>query len=192
MHRSDLLQKLAVYQKQWPEEQATVLRFIDFVKENSDCFERSLSIGHVTGSAWVVNCSGTHVLLTHHKKLDKWLQLGGHADGDSNILRAALREVQEESGLEAFEPVSQEIFDVDIHQIPARKSDAAHDHHDIRFAVRAVGSDEYIVSDESHDLAWVEIQNLAHFTDEPSMLRMARKWLGNRNTLAGTNDADGI
>lgn len=177
MHRNNLLEKLTLYRAAWPAEQATAQRLVDFVKQHPDCFERSLAVGHVTGSAWVVNQAGTHVLLTHHKKLDKWLQLGGHADGDSNILRAALREVQEESGLTAFEPVSPEIFDIDIHLIPARRSDPAHHHHDIRFAVRAVGSDEYIVSDESHDLAWVGIQNLNRFTDEPSMLRMARKWL---------------
>ena len=177
MHRNDLLEKLTTYHATWPDEQTTAQRLTDFVKQHSDCFERSLAIGHVTGSAWVVNQAETHVLLTHHKKLDKWLQLGGHADGDSDILRAALREVQEESGLTAFETVSPKIFDIDIHLIPARKSDPAHHHHDIRFAVRAVGSDEYIVSDESHDLAWVEIQNLEPFTAEPSMLRMAGKWL---------------
>ncbi len=176
MHRNDLLLKLADYASAWPEEQGTTRRFITFVEAHPDCFERHLSIGHVTGSAWVVNQAGTHVLLTHHKKLNMWLQLGGHADGNSNILEAALREVQEESGLKAFDPVSNPIFDVDIHRIPEHKSTPEHDHHDIRFAVRAVGSDDYIVSDESHDLAWVEIDQLAEFTTEESMLRMAAKW----------------
>ena len=177
MHRNDLLQKLTAYPARYPEEQATAHRLIQFVESHTDCFERSLQIGHVTGSAWVVNRAGTHVLLTHHKKLDKWFQLGGHADGDSNILRAALREVQEESGLAAFAPVSGEIFDIDIHLIPERKNDPAHHHHDIRFAVQATGSEDYIVSAESHDLAWVEIQNLHQVTTETSMLRMAGKWL---------------
>ena len=182
MHRNNLLQKLKTYRTVWPDEQATAQRLICFVEEHADCFERSLAIGHITGSAWVVNQTGTHALLTHHKKLGKWLQLGGHADGDSDILRAALREVQEESGLAAFEPISPEIFDIDIHLIPERKGEPAHNHHDIRFAVRAVGSDEYVVSDESHDLAWVEIQSIEHVTNEVSILRMAEKWLAREPT----------
>ncbi len=177
MHRNDLLLKLAEYATVWPEESDMTQRLIDFVEANPDCFERYLQIGHVTGSAWVVNRAGSHVLLTHHKKLDKWLQLGGHADGHADILEAALREVREESGLKAFEPVSDQIFDLDIHRIPEHKSTPAHHHHDIRFAVRAVGSDDYIVSGESHDLAWVEIDQLDQFTSEESMLRMAGKWL---------------
>ena len=99
MHRNDLLLKLAEYATAWPEEAETTQPLIDFVEANPDCYERHLQIGHVTGSAWVVNQAGTHVLLTHHKKLNLWLQLGGHADGNSDILEAALREVQEESML---------------------------------------------------------------------------------------------
>src|SRR5215510_11521790 len=91
-----------------------------FVAANPNCFERSLQIGHVTGSAWIVDLDRTHALLTHHRKLNKWLQLGGHADGDPDILRVALREAREESNLDAIRPVSENIFDVDIHVIPAR------------------------------------------------------------------------
>ena len=152
-------------------------RLITFVESNTDCFERSLQIGHVTGSAWVVNKAGTHVLLTHHKKLNMWLQLGGHADGNFDILDAALREAVEESGIQALEPVGSEIFDIDIHLIPARKTEPAHNHHDIRFIFHCLENEDYVVSDESHDLAWVEIQRLAEYTNEESMLRMAKKWL---------------
>ncbi len=180
MHRNDLLEKLATYPATWPEERATTQKLIGFVEQHAGCFERSLAVGHVTGSAWVINQAGTHVLLTHHKKLGKWLQLGGHADGDSNILRTALREVREESGLTAFEPVSTDIFDIDIHLIPKRKGNPAHYHYDIRFAIQVTGSEEYVVSDESHDLAWVEVKSLNQFTLEESMLRMANKWLTGR------------
>jgi 8-oxo-dGTP pyrophosphatase MutT (NUDIX family) len=177
MHRTDLLQKLADYQTTHSNESETARRLMDFVKENTDCFERSLAIGHVTGSAWVVNQAGTHVLLTHHRKLDKWLQLGGHVDGNPDVLEAALREAVEESGLNDLIIVSSDIFDIDIHLIPERKSEAAHHHHDVRFIFQTTGSEDYIVSDESHDLAWVEIQRLEDYTDETSMLRMAKKWL---------------
>lgn len=177
MNRKNLLSSLSRYQSQWPEEGVTVRRFIDFVEQHNACFERSHQTGHVTGSAWVVNHAGTHVLLTHHRKLNKWLQLGGHADGQSNILEVALREAEEESGLDQLTPVSEEIFDIDVHLIPARKSDPAHDHFDVRFAFQACGSEEYAVSDESHDLAWVKIERLKDYTTEASMIRMAKKWI---------------
>ena len=177
MHRKPLLQLLRTYRKNWPAETKMADRLIDFVEANRDCFERSLAIGHVTGSAWIVNPAGTHVLLTHHRKLDMWLQLGGHADGNSDILDAAMREAHEESGLESIAAVSPLIFDIDIHLIPAGKSELAHYHHDIRFALQATGTQDYIVSDESHDLAWVNIERLAEVTTEESMLRMAHKWI---------------
>jgi 8-oxo-dGTP pyrophosphatase MutT (NUDIX family) len=177
MHRKPLLQQLIAYEQAWPAEADTARRLIGFVEAHAECFERHLQPGHVTGSAWVVNPAQTHVLLTHHRKLGKWLQLGGHADGNPDMLDAALREVQEESGLKAFRPVSRNIFDIDIHLIPERKNESAHHHYDIRYAVQAVGSEAYVVSDESHDLAWVEIQTLQQVTGEESMLRMAKKWL---------------
>ncbi|MFQ5579333.1 MAG: NUDIX hydrolase [Nitrospiria bacterium] len=177
MHRNKILQQLLAYQSRWISESATVTRLIDFVLSAPECFERSYKEGHVTGSAWVVNNEGTHVLLTHHKKLNRWLQLGGHADGDPDILRVALREVDEESGLKQVEAIGGEIFDIDIHQIPKRREEPGHYHYDIRYAIQARGSDAYVVSDESHDLSWIEIKNLEQKTSDESMLRMASKWM---------------
>jgi len=177
MHRNDLLNKLEAYRIRYPEETPTTNRLIGFIAANPDCFERSLSIGHITGSAWVVNRAGTHVLLTHHKKLDIWVQLGGHADGNTDILDAARREAVEESGLSELSTVSDEIFDIDIHLIPARKTEPAHYHHDIRFGFRTTENEKYVVSDESHDLAWVEIARIKEYSTEESMQRMAAKWL---------------
>ncbi|PWQ97551.1 NUDIX hydrolase [Leucothrix arctica] len=172
-----MLELLVDYRMRCPEEAEAIHQLIVFVNNNPDCFERTLLIGHVTGSAWVVNQAGTHTLLTHHKKLNKWLQLGGHADGETDILKAALLEVEEESGLAEFEAVSPAIFDIDIHPIPARGDEPEHLHYDVRFAVRAIGSDDYIVSDESHDLSWVETSRISEYTQEESMLRMSKKWL---------------
>src|ERR1019366_3306840 len=115
--RTPLLDKLRAYRPSDAHEARMAEQLRLFVEAHADCFERSLAIGHVTGSAWIVDRDRTHTLLTHHRKLDKWLQLGGHADGDLDILRVALREAREESGLEAIRPVSEEIFDVDIHTI---------------------------------------------------------------------------
>lgn len=154
-------------------------RYEQFVRNHDDCFERSLLIGHVTGSAWLVNKQRTHVLLTHHRKLNMWLQLGGHADGNSDILSVALREAQEESGITNIEPISDQLLDIDIHKIPARADEPEHYHYDATFAFCTIDTDEFIVSDESHALEWIEIAKLTDRTTEASMMRMASKW----NTL---------
>lgn len=177
MHRRPLLQALEQYHHQHPDEARLIERFTEFVRDYPDCFERSLLLGHVTGSAWVVNAPGTHVLLTHHRKLNIWVQLGGHADGDADVRRVAQREAEEESGLTQLESAVDGIFDVDIHAIPARGEEPEHFHYDVRYAFRATGSDRFTVSEESHDLAWIPVNEIAAYTDEESMHRMARKWL---------------
>lgn len=176
MRRQPLIDLLESYRIRRSDEYEMCSRFLEFVSKNSDCFERSLKEGHVTGSAWLVNTAGTHVLLTHHRKLGQWFQLGGHADGESDVSKVALNEAYEESGLKKLRFVSEEIFDIDIHLIPARKGEAAHYHYDVRFALKAVGEDSFTVSEESLDLAWVDLRTLEDYTTEESMLRMARKW----------------
>lgn len=176
MHRRQLLDLLYAYAERRPEEQETVSRFLEFVRGHPRCFERDLWAGHVTGSAWLLDGMRQRVLLTHHRKLGRWLQLGGHSDGDPDPLRVAIREAEEESGL-MVEPLSRGIFDLDIHRIPARRQDPAHYHFDVRFALQVVGSEDFAVSGESLDLAWVPVTKLHRYTDEASMLRMARKWL---------------
>jgi 8-oxo-dGTP pyrophosphatase MutT (NUDIX family) len=176
MHRSKLIGLLENYAERYPGEGTTVRRFLDFVHDHERCFERDCWAGHVTGSAWLVNESRDCVLLTHHKKLDRWLQVGGHSDGVTEPLAVAVKEAEEESGL-AVTALQRDVFDVDIHEIPARQSDPAHFHFDVRFVLQTRSGDAFQVSDESHALAWVRVRNLTDYTGDESMLRMARKWL---------------
>ncbi len=90
---------MATYPITYPDDTLHLEKIYRFVDEQPTCFERSLSIGHITGSAWIVDLNRNQALLTYHRKLNKWLQLGGHADGDPNVFNVALREAQEESGL---------------------------------------------------------------------------------------------
>jgi len=188
MHRQPLLSLIQEYSEIHPEEVDTADRFAEFVRQNSDCFERSLEIGHVTGSAWILDSGGTATLLTHHRKLNIWLQTGGHADGDPDALAVAMREAEEETGLRDLEAISPRIFDMDIHGIPERKGEARHYHYDLRFLLRQKGEQKYTVSEESHDLAWVPMNGLEQYTIEASMLRMRDKAVRIEKNLAGGDD----
>ena len=184
MRSDNILRMIDAYLARYPEE-ADAVRLRRFIETQPRCFERDcFDDGHVTGSAWVVDSGGSRVLLTHHRKLGKWLQLGGHSDGDPDTLAVALREAQEESGLRV-QPISEAVLDVDIHTIPASKGEPAHLHYDVRFAFRAVSTADLRVGPESIDLAWIDIEYLTRLTDEESMLRMARKYLAGHAVRAG-------
>lgn len=177
MHRHWLIEKLERYRIAEPHDQVHRDRILQFVKQHPDCFDRSLGIGHITGSAWIVNRNRDRFLLTFHRKLNMWLQLGGHADGNGNVAEVALNEAREESGLDEVRLLSDEIFDVDVHLIPEYKGLAEHHHYDVRFLVEADDSQGLKISDESHDLRWLSEIELKTLTTEESILRMLRKSL---------------
>jgi 8-oxo-dGTP pyrophosphatase MutT (NUDIX family) len=175
MHRNKLLTLLENHIPTEPQEILFTQQITDFVNENPDCFERSLLIGHVTGSAWIVDKSRQFTLLTHHRKLDKWFQTGGHCDGDSDVLNVAFKEAQEETGLSDIEAINTNIFDIDIHEIPERKGIPAHLHYDVRFLFEADMNESFTVSSESMDLAWVELSEVSKLNDSESIMRMVWK-----------------
>lgn len=141
------------------------------------CFERHDFPAHVTGSAWLISPDGQQVLMTHHKFLDRWLQFGGHADGEIDIKNVALREAQEESGIMEIEFASPVIFDIDIHPIPPnpKKSEPEHLHYDIRYLLRAQ-TKEFALSNESKELKWFTLAELKNLSFENAMNRMIQKW----------------
>jgi len=172
-----LLQALADYRCRSLGEAAAVDGFIALLDDAENSFARERLGGHFTASAWLLHADGLRVLLTHHRKLDRWLQLGGHADGDNDLQRVALKEAEEESGLTGL-AVEPGIFDLDRHWIPRHDDVPAHWHYDVRFVVHAGECDTLVVSDESHDLQWREIEALIHDQHaDPSLRRMAGKWL---------------
>jgi 8-oxo-dGTP pyrophosphatase MutT (NUDIX family) len=151
---------------------------IGFIESHPDCLERSCLTGHLTGSAWVVNRARTHALLTLHRKLGRWLNPGGHADGDPDLPAVALREAQEESGLASVRLLRNELYDFDRHQIPEHKGIPAHWHYDFRFIVEADSAEPLVISEESNDLRWVEIGQVPGLNPAESVARLIRKTAG--------------
>jgi len=170
-----LKQLIKNYAQAYPEEKAPhdMLKFLD---DETGYFLRNSYNGHFTGSAWIVSPDRSRILMTHHKKLGKWIQLGGHADGENDLLKVALREAKEESGIQQFKVFSEEIFDLDIHEIPQNNSELGHLHYDVRFLIEADPTGEaVIISDESHDVTWIPLADVAKLNPEVSIQRMKKK-----------------
>jgi len=159
-----------------PEEISAREQMCALLRDNPDCFQRNSFPAHFTGSALVVNCDGSRVLLHHHRKLDRWLQFGGHCDGDEDIVRVARREALEESGIEGLIVASVRPFDLDIHEIPAHSGDPVHYHYDIRFMLIAPESAAPVISEESRELRWFTAGELEAFPLDDSLRRMIGKW----------------
>ena len=175
MDRLTLLQQLENYSSTYTEENVFKNQFIELL-QHPNAFQRTHLPGHITGSAWIVDASRKKALLIHHAKLNRWLQPGGHADGDENVLRVALREAEEETGVKEYKILLEGIFDLDIHPIPNRKDFPEHLHYDIRYLVQANAVDELILSDESFDVAWINFEELPSLTgNNSSIYRMVEK-----------------
>lgn len=172
--RRTLIEQLKLYRPVDANEERMRVRILKFVQAHKACFHRTLRAGHITGSAWVVNRERTHTLLVHHRRLDRWLQPGGHADDETDALAIALREAEEETGLRVT-AVSAAIFDVDAHEIPARKKEPAHVHYDIRYLVEADMTGGVVVSPESRAVEWVRLSRVAAMNTDESVLRLVRK-----------------
>lgn len=173
--REDLKTQFEQYRTPYEEESEFVAGFIDLL-DDEDAFVRERLAGHFTASAWIVNKKRTHTLLTLHRKLGRWLQLGGHADGNENLVEVALQEAKEESGLSSLQLVDSTIFDLDKHIIPERKHVPEHFHFDVRFMIEADISEPLQISNESLSLAWITFDSVQDMIGyNPSILRMLEK-----------------
>ncbi len=160
-------------------EAADLARILAFVRRHADPFDRRIAEGHLTGSAVVVAADGTRVLLLHHRKLQRWLQPGGHADaGESSGETVALREAGEETGIEglALHPGAPRPLDVDVHDIPARRGEPTHQHLDLRYLVVAPdGAPLRRAAAESRALCWFTWDELQAVDLDPGLRRALAK-----------------
>lgn len=158
------------------DEEATRTKMIELLDKELACFSRTAFPAHFTGSALVVDADGSRALLHHHRKLDRWLQFGGHCDGDQDILRVAQREALEESGISDLIVPFARPFDLDIHELPAHKSEPAHWHYDVRYVFIAPEGAVHTTSAESKELRWFTADEMERLPLDAGLQRMLRKW----------------
>ena len=172
-----LSSKLDNYLKRYPNEKEKITKTLHLLVNDYACFKRTNWGGHFTASAWIVDKSRKWILMTHHKQLNIWLQLGGHAEDNNNLLEVALKEAKEESGINNFKIISKEIFDLDIHKIPKYGSNPEHLHYDVRFILEADKLERLSISTESNDLAWIKIEDVLNLNRKKSIKRMMHKFV---------------
>jgi len=171
-------EQLRAYRPANSTEAAFLERMLELSRAEAACEGSNFLPGHFTASAFVLSPDRRDLVLIHHKKLGIWVQPGGHVEPlDEDLSAAARREVLEEVGLDELEPISlgaSLVFDVDIHAIPARKTDPAHEHFDVRFAFVAK-TRTLVRSEEVSDLRWVPLSEVEQMGTDESVLRAVRK-----------------
>ena len=177
--RPHLLRLLTEYEPTDPDEQAYRLNALDLAAAAHDPFDRhAYSPGHFTASGFVLHPDGDRVLLVHHAKIGIWVQPGGHVDPtDTAPLDGARREISEETGITDLTPVSDRMFDLDIHAFPEGSGQPEHLHFDLRFAFVA-GDDHLAPSTEVLEALWVTPDELGGLGVDRSVHRPVRKLLG--------------
>jgi 8-oxo-dGTP pyrophosphatase MutT (NUDIX family) len=165
------LELIRAYRAPDADQAAFQRQILAFCSEHPDALWRTSLAGHLTASALVVDRDGMRGLLCLHKKLGRWLQLGGHVDGDANLPAAALREAVEESGIPDLR-VDPLPIDLDAHRIPARAQEPEHWHFDVRFRIVAPSPCTLVLSDESLQLRWFRRGQLAAVGADASVCRL--------------------
>lgn len=179
MRLDSVREQLSEYRPANATEAAFVERMLELSRAAGACERSNFAPGHFTASAFVLSPDRRDLVLIHHKKLGIWVQPGGHVEpADEDLIDAARREVLEEVGLSDLEPLASpgrsRVFDVDIHLIPARKLDPAHEHFDVRFAFVAK-TRTLVHSDEVADLRWVPLSDVEQMGSDESVLRAVHK-----------------
>ncbi|OUV78305.1 MAG: hypothetical protein CBC90_03480 [Acidimicrobiaceae bacterium TMED130] len=143
--------------------------------------------GHLTGSAAIIDHTGSKILIMLHKKLQIWIQPGGHADGDGNLARVALREAREETGIEGLQILTPGI-DCDVHLIPERPGEPEHLHFDVRYLIHAPKNSCIQKNHESVEMRWMDFDELIQISSDDSTLRLAKVAFEIANEQFGVGD----
>ena len=159
MTRQDLVKRLEEYQPFNEQEEKDKPLILNWIRNQEDAFSRENKVAHITASAWVVNKDRSKVLMVYHNIYNSWSWLGGHADGETDLLSVAIREVKEEAGITDVQPVSEEIFSVESLTVDGHVKRgeyvSSHLHLNITFLLEADSEEAVsIKDDENSGVAW--------------------------------------
>ena len=167
---------IAAYEPTNEQESLHRASFLDLLRTTPDPYSRAQFIpGHLTASCFIVDAD-RRLLLHHHRRLGRWLQMGGHLEAGEQPLDAALREAAEESGLRDLKLAFNGITDLDVHIIPAGRGEPQHRHFDVRYIARTA-SPQFIAIDaqESNELMWVDLDRAEELMQGDESLRVIGK-----------------
>lgn len=170
----DLLEQMEAYHPFNEQEEMDQKLILKCLRQDEDIFTRKNSLAHMTASAWVVNQDRTRVLMAYHNIYDSWSWLGGHADGERNLLKVAVREVMEESGLKQVRPVAEEVYSLEILTVDGHVKRGvyvpSHLHLNVTYLLEA---DEHgqlrVKEDENSGVAWFAPGDAVLASTEPWM-----------------------
>lgn len=170
------------------QEQQDKLRILHFLKNNPDAFERSNMCAHMTASAWVINPEATKVLMVYHKLYDSWSWTGGHADGERDMLALAVREVQEETGIQNVRPVTEDIYSLEVLTVDGHVKRgeyvSSHLHMNVTYLLVSDESEPlHICEDENSGVAWFSLEDALKASTEPWFVERIYKKLNDKLSL---------
>lgn len=162
------LEKYTPFNEQEERDKNTILNLL---KTQLDIFERSNLIAHMTASAWVVNKDRSKILLAYHNIYDSWAWLGGHADGEKDLLKVALKEVAEESGVKNIKPVSEDILSVEILTVDGHEKKGvyvpSHLYLNVTYLIEADDTEQpHICVGENSNVAWFDKDKAVEMSNE--------------------------
>ena len=181
----DIVSAIEAYRPCCEQEQRDKAVIFSFLKTNPDAFLRSNLVAHMTASAWVVNPARDQVLMVYHKIYDSWSWTGGHADGDTDLARVALREVREETGVRSARLVSEEIFSLEVLTVDGHIKHGAyvpsHLHMNVTYLIEADEHDPLTVCpEENSGVRWFSLDGALAASSEPWFVERIYKKLNAR------------
>lgn len=172
--KAELIESIQRYQEEYPMEDGPEA-VMEFIGSTDNFFGRDSLFGHITCSAWVLNAERSEVVLVKHRRLNRWIQPGGHIEPFETPLEAAFREGVEETGILGLIPWKKDLFHVSVHYFPAGKDGPAHYHYDLRYLLFAPPDRELVETDEVDGVRWVRLAEIREYTEEPTIIDMTEK-----------------
>ena len=185
MNRQDLINQLQAYHSFNGQEEADRQVMIGLLQTSEDIFYRTNLLAHFTASAWVLNKAHTHVLMAFHNIYKTYAWLGGHADGEEDLLSVALREVQEESGIHTVKPITEDIYSLETIEVNGHEKNdkyvPSHLHLNVTYLLEADDTESlHVKQDENSAVNWFPIDQVLDVIDEPWMVNRIYKKLNQK------------